>query len=236
MYIDNIVIYSQNAEEHAHHLWQVLDWLHKAGLKAKPSKCHFACTEVLLLGYLISKNGICSDPEKTRAIATMKPLQTISDIRSFLGMAVYYRQTVPNFATLAAPLMALTKKHAQWKWGEEQELAFCTLQCLSQSDSVLAYPQMNKPYKLYTDTCDYAVGGILVQQDETGMEPVIQYVSQQLNGSQLRWATIEKEAYAIMYCLNKLRPYLWGANFEILTDHKPLQCLFKGEVANTKIQ
>ena len=236
VYIDDIVIYSRNAEEHAHHLQLVLDRLHKAGLKVKPSKCHFARTEVLLLGYLISKDGIRSDPEKTRAIATMKPPQTVSDIRSFLGMAGYYRQTIPNFATLAAPLTALTKKHAQWKWGEEQESAFRALQRLLQSDSVLAYPQMNRPYKLYTDACDYAVGGILVQQDETGMERVIQYVSQQLNGSQLRWATIEKEAYAIVYCLNKLRPYLWGANFEILTDHKPLRCLFKGEVANTKIQ
>ena len=80
------------------------------------------------------------------------------------------------------------------------------------------------------------MGGILVQEDETGMERVIQYVSQQLNGSQLHWATTKKEAYAIVYCLNKLRLYLWGAEFQILTDHKPLHCLLKEDVANTKIQ
>ena len=100
----------------------------------------------------------------------------------------------------------------------------------------MAYPNLQKPYKLYTDACDYAVGGILVQEDDDNVERVIQYVSHQLNGSQLKWATIEKEAYAVVYCLTKLRPYLYGSEFTVFTDYQPLKSLFTAEMKNTKIQ
>ena len=235
IYIDDIVVFSRNPEDHADHLRQVLERLRRAGLRTKPSKCHIGQEEVRLLGYVINADGIKSDPEKTRAIANMRPPQDVKEVRSFLGTTGYYRQTI---AKVAAPLTAVTKKHT--KWTEDCQAAFetlqKTLQKMLQSDQVLAYPRTDRPYKLYTDACNYAVGGVLVQTDDEGLERVVQYVSHQLNDTQRKWATIEKEAYAIIYCLNKLRTYLWGATFEILTDHKPLRCLFQGEVANTKIQ
>ena len=88
----------------------------------------------------------------------------------------------------------------------------------------------------HTDACDYAIGGILCQMDTNGVERVIQYISHQLNPVQRRWATIEKEAFAVVYALQKLRPYLLGAEFTVYTDHKPLKSLFTKEMANTKIQ
>jgi len=100
----------------------------------------------------------------------------------------------------------------------------------------MAYPCVGRPYKLYTDACDYAVGAILVQDDENGVERPIHYLSHQLTDVQKKWATIEKEAYAIIYALTKLRPYLYGAEFTIYTDHKPLRSLFTSEMVNTKIQ
>ena len=103
-------------------------------------------------------------------------------------------------------------------------------------DQVMAYPQLDKPYKLYTDACDYAIGGILCQEDDHGIERPIQYISKQLSGAALRWATIEKEAYAVVYALDKLRPYLYASEFTIFTDHKPLKSLFLSEIKNTKIQ
>ena len=105
-----------------------------------------------------------------------------------------------------------------------------------QSDRVLAYSRTDRSYKLYTDACDYAMGGVLFQEDDIGVERVVQYLSHQLNDQQRHWATIEKEAYAIVYSLQKLRPYLWGTKFKIFTGHKPLHCLFQTEVANTKVQ
>ena len=236
VYIDDIIIYSRNAAEHAHHLKLVMDRLRAAGLKVKPGKCKIAQTEVKLLGYIVSTDGISSDPEKTRAIATMSAPTSVSEVRRFLGMTGYYRQTIPDYAKIAAPLITLTRKSINWDWGLVQQTAFKTLKNVLQSNHVLAYPQTNKPYGLYTDACDYAVGGILVQEGEDGVERVIQYVSHQRDPTQKRWATIEKEAYAIVYCLQKLRAYLWGARFTILTDHKPLRSLFQNEMANTKIQ
>ena len=100
----------------------------------------------------------------------------------------------------------------------------------------MAAPQMDKPIKLYTDACDYAVGGILVQDDDKRVEKVIQYVSHVLSRTQWKWATIEKEAYAVVYCINKLRPYLYGADFVVYTDHKPLKSLFTKDFQNSKIQ
>ena len=98
------------------------------------------------------------------------------------------------------------------------------------------YPQTNKPYKLYTDAFEYAVSGILVQEGDDKVERVIQYISHQLDPTQKRWATIEKEVHSIFYCLQKLLPHLWGAKFTNTSDQKPLQSLFQNEIANTKIQ
>ncbi len=236
VYIDDIVIFSRDPEEHARHLAQVLTRLRQAGLRAKTKKCHFAKAEVPLLGYIVNRHGIRPNPDKTEAIANMKTPTSIQELRRFLGMCGYYRQAIDHFAEVAQPLVELTRKNVTWEWTVKRERAFRTLQQMLLGDNVLAYPRLDRPYRLYTDASGYCVGGVLTQEDDQGCERVIQYVSHQLNESEQKWATIEREAYAIVYCLKKLRPYLWGADFEILTDHKPLRALFLSEVANTKVQ
>ena len=236
VYLDDIIVYSRDPDEHAQHLALVLGRLKEAGLRVKTKKCAFAQPEVPLLGYIVNKNGIRPHPDKTAAIAQMQPPKSVTEVRRFLGMCGYYRQTVKDYAELARPLVDLTRRHARWVWTCEHETAFRKLQSVLVSDKVLMYPRINQPYKLYTDASAHCVGGILTQQDDDGIERVIQYVSHQLNDSQRKWATIEREAFAIVYCLKKLRPYLWGADFEILTDHKPLRALFVGAVANTRVQ
>ena len=99
----------------------------------------------------------------------------------------------------------------------------------------MIYPDPNKPYKLFTDASDYAVGAVLTQQDDAGLDRPVHYISKTLTTLQRKWATIEKEAWAVVYSLQKLRPYLWGSSFTIYTDHKPLLCLFKQEIRNTRI-
>ena len=236
VYLDDIVIFSQSVEEHEEHLSQVFDALEGNGLKLKASKCTFSASSVELLGYVVSADGIKCNPGKTEAIANLPTPRNVKDVRSFLGMAGYYKQCVPQFAKVASPLVKLTRKYVRFSWGEEQQEAFDTLKKLLISSRVMAHPNTQKPYKLYTDACEYAVGAILVQEDDEGIECPIQYLSKQLAGAQLRWATIEKEAYAVVYALTKLRPYLYGAEFTIYTDHKPLKALFLSEVKNTKIQ
>lgn len=236
VYIDDIVVYSKSHEEHQEHLRQVFDALELHGLKLKTSKCHLDVPEVELLGYVVSARGVNCNPDKTRAISELSQPQSVKEVRSFLGMAGYYRQCVPGFAKIAAPLVKLTRKNVRFAWGQMEQEAFDTLKKLLVSSKVMALPDTSKPFKLYTDACDYAIGAILVQDDDVGMERPIQYISKQLSGSQLNWATIEKEAYAVIHALTKLRPYLYGAAFTVYTDHKPLKALFLSEVKNTKIQ
>ena len=236
VYIDDIVIYSKDPQQHAEHLRLVLDRLREAGMKIKKSKCTIAAHEVSLLGYVVNSEGIRAQEEKIAAIKQLQAPRSVKEIRSFLGMTGYYRTSIPQYAKIAEPIVRLTRKYQRFEWDNEQQNAFETLKEMLCSNQMMAYPNLQKPYKLHTDACDYAVGGILVQEDDEGVERVIQYVSHQLNGSQLKWATIEKEAFGVVYCLTKLRPYLWGADFTVFTDHKPLKSLFTSQMRNIKIQ
>ena len=235
-FLDDIVIFSKNEEEHAKHLAQVFEAMSAAGLTLKAKKCHFLREKLDLLGFVVSKDGVSAQPEKVAAIASMPAPTDVSGVRSFLGMTGYYRSLVRGYAELAEPLHALTRTRRAWKWGLEENRAFDALKNALTTSPVLAYPKTDQGYILYTDACDYAVGAILCQDDENGLERPLHYLSHQLNETQRRWATIEKEAYAVVYALKKLRPYLLGSEFVVYTDHKPLLSFFLGEVANTKVQ
>ena len=236
VYIDDIVVFSRSTEEHLEHLREVFTLLRGAGLRLKSTKCEFSRDSVELLGYQVSAKGIAPTSEKTKAIRELPAPRNLKTLRSFLGLANYYRQCMDSYARIAEPLLELTRKGVIFEWTVHRQAAFEALKNLLVSPAVMAYPDVRKPYRLYTDACEYAVGAVLVQTDDAGVERVIQYVSHQLNNVQRRWATIEKEAYGVVYAITKLRPYLYGSDFVVLTDHKPLRSLFTKEMANTKIQ
>lgn len=236
VYIDDIVIYSKSEHQHAKHLEQIFERLRQAGLQLKPTKCSFGLKEIELLGYSVSADGIRPLQSRVDAILNLTAPKDVKGVRSFLGMAGYYRQCIPGFATVALPLTELTKHKEPFRWGYEHQDAFDRLKVALTSTPVLAHPDVNRPYTLYTDASDAAVGAILVQVDKNGTERVISYLSHKLSGAQLNWPTIEKEAYGIIYALKKFHAYLWGARFEIHTDHKPLKSLFQSEIKNTKLQ
>ena len=236
VYIDDIVVFSKTEAEHEEHVRDILNRLQGAGLVVKREKCHFKQRQLPLLGYIVSGEGIAADPEKTRAISELKPPTNVAELRRFLGVTNYYRQLIEQYADIAAPLQYLIRKGVPWIWTDQCQTAFADLKLALVSSDVMAHPVIGDPYLLYTDASDKAIGAILVQKDSNGIERPIQYVSRALKGSELKWSTIEKEAYAIVNALKTLRPYLYGAEFVILTDHKPLKALFLGEVKNTKVQ
>ena len=236
LYIDDIVIYSKTEVEHEQHLQTMFDRLRQYNLRLNPTKCVFGLRQVKLLGYIVSSDGLRADTDKVAAIARMQAPQNLADARSFLGMTGYYRSCIRDYAHIAEPLVHLTRKNIRFAWGQDQQEAFDKLKEALVSDQVMAHPRTDAPYQLYTDACDYAIGAILCQKDETGMERPIVYLSKQLSETQRRWATIEKEAYAVIHALKQLRPYLWGASYRTFTDHKPLTSLFTKDMNNTKIQ
>ena len=234
-YIDDIIIYSPDIDSHLNHLQSIFNKLKQANLKLKLSKCSFGVSKVDYLGHEISAEGVRPDPQKVEAIQNIRPPNTVKQVRSFLGLVGFYRQFIKNFAEVANPLTQLTKKFCRFSWSSECQKSFETLKRELCKNVVLAHPDQNKPYKLYTDASQFAVGAVLTQ--EVGNEErVIQFLSKQLNKSQIKWPTIEKEAYAIVYATNKLRHYLYGSQFTVITDHKPLRSLFTAEMKNARIQ
>ena len=236
VYIDDIVVYSKTVADHARDLEEIFERLKEVGLQLKPSKCSFELPQVELLGHVVSAEGVKPLPTKVEAIVNLAPPTSQKAVRSFLGMVGYYREHIPNYAEIALPLTELTKKNQPFVWGDEQHESFETLKQALVQAPILAHPDPAKPYTLYTDASDQAIGAILVQKDEEGVERVIAYLSHKLSGPQLRWPTIEREAYAVIYALRKFHPYLWCASFEVHTDHKPLKSLFTAEIRNTKLQ
>ena len=186
-------------------------------------------------GHIVSPKGLRPNPEKVRAIQTLDAPTTVKGVRSYLGLAGYYRNFIPKFSSISRPLTKLTRKNTRFYWDDDCQDAFDYFKKALTEAPILGYPDVTKPYSLYTDASDYSVGGILTQDTPVG-EKVICYVSHQLTSSRLRYPVIEKECFAIIYCLTKLRQYLLGADVTVYTDHKPLKSLFTAEMKNTRVQ
>ena len=243
-YLDDIIIFSPTLEDHMRHINKVFERLREHNLKLKLSKCKFIQDETQYLGFINSKDGIMTDPEKVRVIRGMSPPTTVKGVRSFIGMCSYYRRFIPNFSEIAKPIIKLTKKFAKFDWNKCCQTAFDLLKELLTTAPVLTYPDPNKPYILYTDASDECIGACLTQIcDNAGeklstipCEKPIYYLSHKLTKSQVNWPVIEKEAFAIFYALQKLDQYLHDSEFVIRTDHKPLKNLMNSTIENKKIQ
>ena len=238
VYIDDIVIYGKTKQEHDENLRKVLTRLAEYNLRTKPAKCTLGVRALRLLGHIVDKDGVRTDPEKCAAIAKMPRPHTVREVRRFLGASGYYRDLIPGYARLASPLVELTRKATEFEWTPERHASFNALKAALLSDNCIAYPDIRRPYNLYTDACDYAMGAVLTQEDPiSGKEKAIYYISHQFSGPQMRWPTIEKEAYAVVFAIEKLRPYVLGCpGITVYTDHKPLTSLFTQMMKNTKIQ
>ncbi len=234
-YLDDVVIFSRSFDDHCCHLVDVLSRLAVANLRLKLSKCEFLKAEIQYLGHVISARGIYPNPAKVEVIENLDPPAEVRGVRSFLGMSGFYRRFCPSYAEIARPLTHLTKKDVDFYWTNECDLAFQLLKKSLTEAPILAFPDPRMPYKVYTDASHYAIGGVITQEFPEG-ERAIQYISHQLSKTQRNWPTIEKEAYAIIYCVQKLRQYLLGAKFTIYTDHKPLRSLFTAEMKNARVQ
>ena len=221
VFIDDILIYSKNEEEHAEHLRIVLQRLRDHKLYAKFSKCEFWLDSVKFLGHTISSEGISVDPSKIQEVMDWKPPKSIHQIRSFLGLAGYYRRFVPDFSRIAKPMTELLKKGVKFVWDEKCEEAFHTLKQHLTTAPVLAQPDNSKPYEVYCDASGTGLGCVLMQENR-----VIAYASRALRIHEKNYPTHDLELAAVVHALKIWRHYLMGTRCNIYTDHKSLKYIF----------
>ena len=223
VYFDDILIYSKSLNDHIEHLTCVLSVLRKEKLYANLKKCTFCTDHVVFLGYVVSSQGVAVDEEKIKAIQDWPTPKTISEVRSFHGLASFYRRFVKNFSTLASPLTEIIKKNVGFKWGKEQENAFKLLKFQLTHAPLLSLPNFDKMFEIECDASGLGIGAVLMQEGKP-----LAYFSEKLSGATLNYPTYDKELYALVRALKTWQHYLWAKEFVIHSDHESLKFL-KGQ-------
>ena len=225
-WLDDIIIFSRNEEEHLKHIEIIFKKLKKADLKLKESKCDFFKREIHYLGHLISVIGIQPLPKKLDSICNMPKPRSPKEIKQFLGLTSYYRKLDPRFSDMARPLTKLLAYDCEFPLTKQCDVSFQMLKDTLCSAPILKYPDTSKPYTLYTDARKYGWAGVLTQSHtliidgkEITMDHPVSYVSELFCGSQLNWAALTKEAYVIYMSIKKYTFYLTGHEITLRSDH-----------------
>ncbi|KAL4153814.1 hypothetical protein QTP88_001647 [Uroleucon formosanum] len=225
VYLDDIIIYALNLEDHSRKLKEVFDRLRESNLKLQPSKCSFLRKEVNYLGHVITDKGVRPNPQKIDCVVKFPTPTNAKEIKSFLGLSGYYRRVVPNYGQIAKPLTSLLKKDVPFYWSDICQEAFDKLKAILTKEPLLKYPDFEQPFNLTCDASNFVIGCIL-SQGPIGNDPLIAYASRTLNKAEQSYNTREKELCAIVWGVKQYRPYLYGQKFNIITDHRALSWLF----------
>lgn len=232
-FIDDIVVFSNNMQDHIHHVQTVIQILTQANLILNPDKCHFAQQSVNLLGFCVSAKGTALDIRKVTNVQTWPRPQTGKDIMKFLGIITYFREWIPNVSTLTAPLDKLRYVDSlDGLWRNAQEAAFQRLKAVLLKAPILRYPNLKYPFYVATDASNVGIGAVLYQVID-GETRHISFVAKSLNTAQRKYTTTRKELLAIIYALQQFHQYLWGRHFTLYTDHRALTYLHTQRVANS---
>jgi RNase H-like domain found in reverse transcriptase/Reverse transcriptase (RNA-dependent DNA polymerase)/Integrase zinc binding domain/Chromo (CHRromatin Organisation MOdifier) domain/gag-polyprotein putative aspartyl protease len=225
VFLDDILIYSKSKDDHLRHLTQVLKLLKENKLFAKKSKCEFFTNEISFLGHIITDKGISMEPAKIKAIIEWPTPKDISDVRSFLGLAGYYRRFVKDFSRIASGMSELLKKNESFIWTNEAEISFQQLKKAVTSAPILILPDDSLPFTVTTDSSGYAIGATLSQDHGNGLQPIA-FMSKKMLAAERNYPVHEQEMLAIVCACKEWRHYLHNNKvdkFTVITDHKSLK-------------
>ena len=215
-YIDDILIVSDGTfQDHMSKLNTVLDRLQTAGFRANLRKCFFGRDELEYLGYQLTRDGIQPQPKKVEAIVRLKPPKNVKQLRHFLGMVNYYRDMWRRRSHLLAPMSALLSPKTKWNWTDECQESFEEMKQVMSQETLLAFPDFDKTFHIYTDASDYQLGGVIMQEGKP-----LAFYSRKLNQAQKRYTTGEQELLGIVETLKEFRNILLGHKVVVHTDHK----------------
>ncbi|GJP62824.1 hypothetical protein CLOP_g19847, partial [Closterium sp. NIES-67] len=216
VYLDNILVYSKTENEHTQHLKWVLGKLREHKFYARLWKCHFYKHELEYLGHLVGNNGLKVDPKNVVAVQNWPVPQDVCQIRSFLGLANYFRRFLENYSTVVAPLTALTRKGSAWEWTRQCQEAFDKVKTKLTNGPVLVLPDPSKPYEVVTDASTVGIGAVLLQEGRP-----VAFESRKVSPAEQRYTTSKQELLAVVHALRTWRCYLEGVEFVVTTDHCP---------------
>jgi hypothetical protein len=241
VYIDDVNTHSKTFEQHMQDLEEVFLRIKEAGLKLRADKCKFCFNEIEFLGYVVGRDGIKTDEKKIEKVKNYPKPVNITELKGFLGLASYYRRFIKDFSKIAKPLNDLMKNveyrkgvkqkeqnkviFLKEKWKEDQQKSFDTLKEKLCTTPILAYPDFDKPFTLFTDASGYALGAVLTQINDDKREHVIYYASKSLTTAEQKYSATELECYAVVWAVEKFHHYLEGRKFTIVTDHYALKWL-----------
>jgi hypothetical protein len=226
-YLDDIVVFSNNIEEHENHLRIVFNKLKAANIKLNKKKCKLFRDSIKILGHLVSNGKVMTDPSRVEAISKFPMPEKVKELISFLGMAGFCRQFVPNFSDFVGPLENILKGEAKRSvkiisWSADQIKAFIDLRNLIQKNTERYIPDFIKEFTLITDASSITIGALLTQTDEFGRSRFISAFSKGLDSAQKNYTVTEKELLAIVKACEHFKHYLIGKKFVLKTDHKAL--------------
>lgn len=225
IYSDDIVVYGSSKEQHDERLAKVMKRLKDYNVTLNQKKCVFGVDKIEFIGHQLSADGIRPRHDKIAAIKNFRQPSTMEEVRSFLGLVNYVGKFIPNLATITEPLRRLTRNDIQFIWNEEQQHAFDKLKRYMTKESTLGYYNVSDRTQIIADASPVGLGAVLIQFKQN--EPrIISYASRSLNRTEQKYAQTEKEALALVYAVERFHFYIFGREFELVTDHKALETIF----------
>ena len=221
-YLDDIIIVTETFKEHMIMLERVLARIKEAGLTINREKSVFGRSEVKYLGLLVNRDGFRPDPDKIAPVIQYPEPKNLKQLRCFLGMALWYRKFLPDFATIADPLARLMKKNFKYVWEEKQKRAFEHIKVLVASAPVLHRPDFNSRFVIQTDASDSGLEAVLFQVID-GWERVLEFASRALTRAERNYSVTEGECFAVLWVIEKFRVYVEGYHFLVVTDYSSLR-------------
>lgn len=220
--MDDVLVYGETQESHDDRLLKVLKRLEENGVTLKAEKCEFSRDSVKFLGQIIDSEGVRADPNKVKAVTAMEEPRDVSGVRRFLGMVNHLGKYIPQLAAKTQPLRDLLRERNAWTWGHAQQRAFDSIKSELSTTPVMALYNTQAHTVVSADSSSYALGAVLLQQQEDDTLKPVAYASRALSDTERRYAQIEKEALATTWACERFSDFLVGIDFHIETDHKPL--------------
>lgn len=223
IYQDDLTVFSKNGISHISHLRQIFDRCRDYGISLNPAKSVFGVTEGKLLGHIISKDGIKIDPERVEAIQKIPLPHNIKTLQSFLGKINFLRRFIPNYAEIAKPIQTLLKKDVKFVWGNEGRKSFQEIKDAIVKAPVLISPTYSKEFLIFSFASEDTIAGVLLQKNNEGHEQPIAFMSRSLQGSELKYSTMEKQAYALVKSLKQFRVYVGYSRIIAFVPHSAVK-------------